>query len=75
MLVAVDRYIAELPKTTSSLVVYRVQLIRALDLEIIQEKKDELIAFHTFIVATTDFVMIRKIARQAANNGYNAVHI
>ncbi len=69
VLVAIDPHFAQVTSTTSSSIVYRVQFLREQDLEIIKTNINELITFHTYIVATKDLLTARTIARQAANRG------
>ncbi|CAF1150889.1 unnamed protein product [Adineta steineri] len=73
VIVAVNQRLSQLPSSMSSLVVYRAQLIRAHDLEHIKANTGELIAFHTFLLATENLETAREIGRQAANRGLLAV--
>ncbi|CAF1206492.1 unnamed protein product [Adineta steineri] len=73
VIVTVDQRLSELPSSAPPLIVYRAQLIRVQDLEHIKANTGELIAFHTFLLATENLVTAREIARQAANRGLLAV--
>jgi tetratricopeptide (TPR) repeat protein len=69
ILMTIDQRFAEASPTTSFSVVYRVQLICEQDLKTIQENVEELVAFHTYLMATHDLLTARTIARQAAARG------
>ncbi len=72
VLVAIDPHFAQVTSTTSC-IVYRVQFLHEEDLEIIKTNINELITFHTYIVATKDLLTARIIARQAANRGLSVI--
>jgi tetratricopeptide (TPR) repeat protein len=69
VLMIIDQHFAKLSPTTSSSVVYRVQLISNEDLKLIKENVKELVAFHAYLLATKDLLTARMIARQAADRG------
>jgi tetratricopeptide (TPR) repeat protein len=69
VLMIIDQHYAKLSPTPSSSVVYRVQLISNEDLKLMKKNVKELVAFHTYLLATKDLITARKIARQAADRG------
>ncbi|CAF1624152.1 unnamed protein product [Rotaria magnacalcarata] len=73
LIAAVDQNLIQQSAISSSLVVYRVQLIQAHDLERIKKSIDQLIAFHTFLLTTKNILTAREIARQAANSELLAI--
>ncbi|CAF3475028.1 unnamed protein product, partial [Rotaria sp. Silwood2] len=69
ILMTIDEHFSNVLPTTSSSVVYRVQLLREQDLKTIQENVNQLITFHTYLLTTQDLLTARTIARQAAHRG------
>ncbi|CAF4705194.1 unnamed protein product, partial [Rotaria sp. Silwood2] len=69
ILMTIDEHFSNVLPTTSSSVVYRVQLLREQDLKPIQENVNQLITFHTYLLTTQDLLTARTIARQAAHRG------
>ncbi len=56
-----------------SITIYRVQLVSDNDLKAMEKNKNNLIAMHTFVLASRSFSSIKSICRRACDNGLTAV--
>ena len=69
----IDRRFTSSSFITSSSTVYRVQLISKEDLQLINDNRKSLIAFHTYLLVSTDLLTIRTIAREAVDRGLSVL--